>query len=52
MTHVGSWAFQNCGWFHDQPNGVVYFGKAAYAYKGSMAEGTVLSSDGTVSVTL
>ena len=52
VTHVGSWAFQNCGWFHDQPNGVVYFGKAAYAYKGSMAEGTVLSlKDGTVSVT-
>ena len=52
VTHVGSWAFQNCGWFHDQPNGVVYFGKAAYAYKGSMAEGTILSlRDGTVSVT-
>ena len=52
VTHVGSWAFQNCGWFHDQPNGVVYFGKAAYAYKGSMAEGTILSlKDGTVSVT-
>ena len=52
VTHVGSWAFQNCGWFHDQPNGVAYFGKAAYAYKGSMAEGTVLSlRDGTVSVT-
>ena len=52
VTHVGSWAFQNCGWFHDQPNGVVYFGRAAYAYKGSMAEGTVLSlRDGTVSVT-
>lgn len=31
---------------------MVYFGKAAYAYKGSMAEGTVLSlKDGTVSVT-
>lgn len=52
VTHVGSWAFQNCGWFHDQPNGVAYFGKAAYAYKGSMAEGTILSlKDGTVSVT-
>ena len=52
VTHVGPWAFQNCGWFHDQPNGVVYFGKAAYAYKGSMVEGTVLSlKDGTVSVT-
>ena len=52
VTHVGSLAFLNCGWFHDQPNGVVYFGKAAYAYKGTMPEGTVLSlKDGTVSVT-
>ena len=52
VTRVGSLAFLNCGWFHDQPNGVVYFGKAAYAYKGTMAEGTVLNlKDGTVSVT-
>lgn len=52
VTRVGSGAFLGSGWFHDQPNGVVYFGKAAYAYKGSMAEGTVLSlKDGTVSVT-
>ena len=52
VTRVGSWAFMNCGWFHDQPNGVVYFGKAAYAYKGTMPEGTVLRlKDGTVSVT-
>lgn len=52
VTRVGSLAFLNCGWFHDQPNGAVYFGKAAYAYKGSMPEGTVLRlRDGTVSVT-
>ena len=52
VTRVGALAFLNCGWFHDQPNGVVYFGKAAYAYKGSMAEGTVLNiKDGTTSVT-
>ena len=51
VTHVGSGAFQNCGWFHDQPNGVVYFGKAAYAYKGTMPENTVLAlKEGTVSV--
>ena len=50
MTHVGSGAFQNCGWFHDQPSGVVYFGKAAYAYKGTMPENTVLAlKEGTVS---
>ena len=49
---VGSLAFFNTGWFHDQPNGVAYFGNVAYAYKGSMAEGTVLRlKDGTVSVT-
>lgn len=52
VTRVGSGAFHGSGWFHDQPNGVVYFGKVAYAYKGSMAEDTVLSlKDGTVSVT-
>ena len=52
VTRVGSLAFFNTGWFHDQPNGVVYFGKAAYAYKGTMPEGTILDiRDGTVSVT-
>ena len=52
VTSVGSLAFLDSGWFHDQPNGVVYFGKVAYAYKGSMAEGTVLNiKEGTVSVT-
>ena len=51
VTRVGSGAFQNTGWFHDQPNGVVYFGKVAYAYKGTMPEGTVLAlKEGTVSV--
>ena len=51
VTRVGSGAFQNTGWIHDQPNGVVYFGKAAYAYKGTMPEGTVLAlKEGTVSV--
>lgn len=52
VARVGSLAFFNTGWFHDQPNGVVYFGKAAYAYKGTMPEGTILDiRDGTVSVT-
>ena len=51
VTRVGSGAFQNTGWFHDQPNGVVYFGKVAYAYKGTMPENTVLVlKEGTVSV--
>ncbi len=51
VTRVGSGAFHNCGWFHDQPSGVVYFGKVAYAYKGTMPENTVLAlKEGTVSV--
>ena len=52
VARVGSLAFFNTGWFHDQPNGVVYFGNVAYAYKGTMSEGTILDiRDGTVSVT-
>lgn len=52
VTRVGSLAFFNTGWFHDQPNGVAYFGNVAYAYKGTMPEGTILDiRDGTVSVT-
>ena len=52
VTRVDSLAFLDTGWFHDQPNGVVYFGKAAYAYKGTMPEGTVLNlKEGTASVT-
>ena len=52
VARVGSLAFFNTGWFHDQPNGVVYFGSVAYAYKGTMPEGTILDiRDGTVSVT-
>lgn len=52
VTRVGSLAFFNTGWFHDQPNGVAYFGNVAYAYKGTMPEGTILGiRDGTVSVT-
>ncbi len=52
VTRVGSGAFFGSGWFHDQPSGVVYFGKVAYAYKGTMPENTVLAlKEGTVSVT-
>lgn len=52
VARVGSLAFFNTGWFHDQPSGVVYFGNVAYAYKGTMPEGTILDiRDGTVSVT-
>lgn len=51
VRNVGTLAFLDTDWFHDQPNGVVYFGKAAYAYKGTMAKDTVLNiKEGTVFV--
>ena len=51
VTRVESLAFQNTAWFNSQPDGVVYFGKAAYAYKGDAPSNTVVSlKPGTVSV--
>lgn len=44
-------AFVNTAWFNSQPDGPVYFGKVAYAYKGEMPANTVLTiKEGTVSV--
>ncbi|MGM9651765.1 MAG: leucine-rich repeat domain-containing protein, partial [Faecousia sp.] len=44
-------AFENTGWYHDQPNGPVYFGTVAYTYKGTIPANTVLAlKPGTTSV--
>ena len=44
-------AFRNTAWFNSQSDGVVYFGKVAYAYKGDAPSNTVVSlKPGTVSV--
>ncbi len=51
VTRVKSLAFQNTAWFNSQSDGVVYFGKVAYAYKGDAPSNTVVSlKPGTVSV--
>ena len=48
---IGLCALENTGWYHDQPDGPVYFGSVAYTYKGEMPENTVLAlKPGTTSV--
>ena len=36
VTSIGSSAFNNTAWYNNQPDGMVYAGKVAYKYKGSL----------------
>ena len=48
---VEFYAFYNTPWYNTLPDGMVYFGKTAYEYKGEMAGNTKISiEDGTVYV--
>ena len=38
VTSIGDKAFENTKWLNDKPDGLVYAGKVAYKYKGSMPE--------------
>ena len=40
VTSIGSNAFTGTAWYNSQPNGVVYAGKVAYKYKGTMPSST------------
>ena len=40
VTSIGDQAFYNTPWFNNQPDGLVYAGKVAYKYKGTMPSGT------------
>ena len=40
VTSIGSSAFENTPWYNNQPDGLVYAGKVAYKYKGTMPSGT------------
>ena len=43
-TSIGlATAFKNTGWYNSQPEGVVYYGKIAMGYKGTMPENTTLT---------
>jgi Flp pilus assembly protein protease CpaA len=42
VTTIGSYAFEGTAWYDNQPDGLVYAGKVAYKYKGTMPANTSL----------
>ena len=49
VTSIGSNAFYGTAWYDNQPDGLVYAGKVAYTYKGSMPKNTtIVLKDGTL----
>jgi hypothetical protein len=43
VTSIGNNAFLRTAWLNNQPNGVVYIGKIAYTYKGTMSANTSIT---------
>ena len=51
VTSVGGNAFVGTAWYNNQPDGLVYVGKVAYKYKGTMPANTsIMISNGTTEV--
>ena len=51
VTAIGGNAFNNTAWYKNQPFGMVYAGKVAYKYKGSMPSGTNMTfKEGTLGI--
>ena len=51
VTCIGYNAFDDTGWYNNQPNGEVYAGKVFYEYKGNIPEGTSITiKEGTKSI--
>ena len=51
VTSIGEDAFYGTAWYSNQPDGVVYAGKVAYKYKGTMPSSTsIVLKDGTVGI--
>ena len=51
VTSIGSSAFEGTAWYNNQPDGLVYAGKVAYKYKGTMPENTSITiKDGTLGI--
>ena len=49
VTSIGSSAFYNTAWYNNLPDGLIYAGKVAYKYKGTMPSNTSISiEDGTL----
>ena len=52
VTEIGKSAFSGTAWYNNQPDGLVYAGKVAYQYKGTMPDNTSITiEDGTTSIT-
>ena len=51
VTSIGSWAFYNTLWYNKQSDGLVYAGKVAYKYKGTMPSNTsIVLKEGTLGI--
>ena len=51
VTYIGSDAFSSTAWYNNQPDGLVYAGKVAYRYKGTMPQNTSISlRNGTLGI--
>lgn len=51
VTSIGGGAFEGTAWYNNQPDGLVYAGKNAYKYKGTMPDNTsIIIEDGTLSI--
>ena len=43
VTHIGGNAFYNTAWYNNQSDGLLYVGKVAYKYKGTMPNNTMIT---------
>ncbi len=51
VTSIGDKAFYNTAWYNNQPDGLIYAGKVAYTYKGTMPENTeIVLQEGTLGI--
>ena len=51
VTSIGSSAFYGTAWYDNLPNGLVYAGKVAYKYKGTMPDNTaIVLEEGTTGI--
>ena len=51
VTSIGRGAFSSTPWYDNQPDGLIYAGRFAYAYKGTMPSGTSITiKDGTLGI--
>lgn len=51
VIEIGAYAFYQTLWYNNQPDGLVYAGKVAYKYKGTMPSNTSITlEDGTLGI--